>query len=76
MDSTDWVIAGAEIAITLDGSSVRFPIVTTGKDGSYQFNNLSAGNYSVTILTPASVPGTDDGQWRTIMNASSVVSRG
>ncbi len=58
-DECDWGIAEAEISLTKVGSSDPAIIVLSGKDGSFSFTGLSAGTYTISMLTPLSQPGTD-----------------
>ena len=51
MDTSDWAISGAEIQLSVPGSS-GVTIAYSKQDGSYTFSGLSAGTYSVTMLTP------------------------
>lgn len=59
MDTNDWAIVDAEISLSLNGASEPLGSVRTNKDGSYSFNSLVAGIYSVTMLSPCSMPGKD-----------------
>jgi hypothetical protein len=62
IDNTDWAICDAKIQLTMsDGSDSLF--VFSGKDGSYHFDGLLDGNYSITMVTPVTVPGQDKGEW-------------
>jgi len=76
MDSADWAIACAKIAIIPAGSSTPLYVVSTDWNGAYHFDGLAAGTYAVEILTPSSVPGADNGDARLVMNGSNVVSVG
>jgi hypothetical protein len=56
-DTTDWAIRDAVVSLTLTNSTT---VVTTVTDynGAYSFKNLAAGDYTVTLLTPSTQPGT------------------
>ena len=55
----DWGIAEARIALSKVGSSDPALIVLSAKDGSFKFSGLSAGTYTLTMLTSSSLPGQD-----------------
>lgn len=56
MDMTDWAIAEAKIQLTGNGMTT---LAYSNKDGSYSFSSLTAGVYSLTMLTECVAPGTD-----------------
>ncbi len=59
MNTADWAIADAKIVLTFEGSTDPLAVYYTGQDGFYHFDNLSAGLYSIAMLTPCSMPGQD-----------------
>jgi hypothetical protein len=56
-ESTDWAIRYAEVSLSLAGSTVT-STYTTGKDGTYTFAGLAAGDYTLTLLTTSNSGGT------------------
>ena len=76
MDSADWAIASAKLSITESGSSTPAGYAISSQDGSYSFDGLATGTYSISLLTPSSKPGQDSGEWRTVTNDAAVVSVG
>jgi hypothetical protein len=68
MDAGDFVIGGAKMTLTLfDGTSL---VTYSQPDGSYSFSNLLAGTYSISMVTPVTLPGQDSGAWRTIAGSN------
>jgi hypothetical protein len=55
-DSGDWAIRDAIVSLT-SASTSTVVIAVTDKDGAYSFQNLTADDYTITLLTPSSVPG-------------------
>jgi hypothetical protein len=76
MDSGDWAIADATITLTKASSSTPFATVLSNQDGSYSFDGLASGAYSVAMTTATNHPGQDSGQYRAVVNGSTVVSVG
>jgi hypothetical protein len=56
MGTSDWAISGAEIGLSSQGSA-DVSMAYSKQDGSYAFSGLTAGTYSVTMLTPCNQPG-------------------
>jgi hypothetical protein len=57
MGSADWAIAGAKVELIPKNGT---PIITaTQADGLYTFADLGPSTYSIKILTPSTMPGTD-----------------
>ena len=77
-DSVDWGIPDAQIAITRLGDSAPIATVLTGVDGSYRYSGLSAGTYSLSMVTTPANPGLDDGKYRSILadNGKTLVNIG
>jgi hypothetical protein len=69
----DWGIFEAVVQLTSEttGKTVS---VQTAKNGSYSFQGLAAGNYTVTLLTPSTEP--ESPSIGTITNASNVTTVG
>jgi hypothetical protein len=55
-DSGDWAIRDAIVSLTPASTSTVVTAVTD-QDGNYSFQNLAADDYTITLLTPSSVPG-------------------
>jgi hypothetical protein len=72
MDAADWAIADAKVSLALSGSGGVLTELYTQKDGSYNFSGLSAGAYTITMLTVCSQPGQDNGAARTILNKDGI----
>ena len=59
VDAMDWGIAEARILLSLAGSDEPAITISTASDGTFQFAALPAGEYTLTMLTECSKPGTD-----------------
>ena len=55
-DSGDWAIRDAIVSLTSANTDTVI-IAVTDKDGAYSFKNLSADDYTITLLTPSIAPG-------------------
>lgn len=56
METTDWAIIDAELSLTKEGGGP--PIITyTNSNGTYTFDDLTPGTYSIALLTPCPEPG-------------------
>ncbi len=55
-DSGDWAIRDAIVSL-MSASTSTVLIATTDQNGAYTFTNLPADDYTVTLMTPSSVPG-------------------
>jgi hypothetical protein len=55
-ENSDWSIADANVELTAKDSSIDLH-ATTDSGGSYSFQNLPAGTYMITLLTPSAEPG-------------------
>lgn len=77
MDGSDYVIAGAKVTLTRQGSSTPIATVYTNADGSYRFGNLPAGSYSIRMETPTFVPGQGSSGSQIVLDGNgNVVSSG
>jgi hypothetical protein len=56
-DGTDWAIRDAVVLLTSSDGSIREK-GTTDSDGVYIFVSLPVGDYTITLLTPSSLPET------------------
>ena len=56
-DSDDWAIRDAIVSLTA-ASSDTVLIATTDKYGNYTFSNLAVDDYTITLLSPTTAPGT------------------
>jgi hypothetical protein len=52
-DTADWAILGVEVQLTHNGTSDPAIVAYTKSDGYYTFSGLTAGSYSVAVLTPS-----------------------
>ena len=68
MDGNDYAIAGAKVSLTQAGSNTPLATVYSGSDGSYHFNNLDAGTFSVKMETPSNLPGQDNGSEQMVLD--------
>jgi len=57
-ESTDYGVADASVSIAYTGTSAVLATVLTGRDGSYSFTGLAAGQYTITLLTLSEQPET------------------
>jgi hypothetical protein len=57
MNTSDWCIAGAQVELIPDVGNPIFAY--TQSSGDYAFNNLAPATYSIKIMTPYGLPGTD-----------------
>ncbi|MBU4399480.1 MAG: PEP-CTERM sorting domain-containing protein [Planctomycetes bacterium] len=57
METTDWGIIDAKLSLTKTGSGDPPLITYTDSKGTYTFNNLSPGTYSIALLTECPEPG-------------------
>ncbi len=56
METTDWAIIDAELSLTKEGGDP--PLITyTDSNGTYTFDDLTPGTYSIALLTPCPDPG-------------------
>ncbi len=56
METTDWAIIDAELSLTKEGGDP--PLITyTDSNGTYTFDDLTPGTYSIALLTPQPEPG-------------------
>lgn len=55
-DATDWGVYQAHLQLTVSGSDTTYDVYTTS-DGSYSFENLPTGVYTITLLTVCPDPG-------------------
>lgn len=56
METTDWAIMDAELSLTKEGGDP--PLITyTNSNGTYTFDDLTPGTYSIALLTPCPEPG-------------------
>ncbi len=76
MDSADWAIANAKLSVTEADSSTLVGYAYTKQDGSYSFGDLAKGTYTISLLTPCSEPGLDNGLSQMITSVSGDVSAG
>lgn len=68
MDSEDVPIVGTKVLIKKTGGNTPWDTVYTGDDGSYNFNNLDAGQYTVYIDQAYNQPGSDKSKGQTILD--------
>ena len=77
MDGNDYAIAGAKVSLTQAGSSTPLATVVSGSDGSYHFNNLNAGTFTVTMVTPTNLSGQDNGSQQVVLDKDgNIISTG
>jgi peptidyl-prolyl cis-trans isomerase A (cyclophilin A) len=77
MDGDDYLIAGAQVLIMQAGSSTPLATVYTAADGSYQFDNLAAGTFSVSLATTNNGSDQDGGKGQMILDkAGTIISIG
>ncbi len=57
IETTDWAIMDAAIALTKEGGEDTTWTTYTKKDGTYKFDDLTPGTYSIKLLTPCPEPG-------------------
>ena len=57
MSTLDWGIIDAKVELTMDGDTDPTATTYTTTDGSYTFDGLEPGVYSITMMTPCSEPG-------------------
>jgi hypothetical protein len=55
-DSSDWAIRDAIVSLT-SASTNTVLIATSDKNGVYTFKSLPADDYTITLMTPSTVPG-------------------
>jgi hypothetical protein len=70
-DSSDWAIRDAVVALTAASSNTVL-IATTDENGAYTFKNLTADDYTITLLTPSTAPGATNVGLLTDVNGSPV----
>ncbi len=73
MDGDDYPIAGARVSIMQAGSSTPLATVYSCRDGSYHFNNLAAGTFSVSLETPGNGSGQDSGNGQMVLDKTGTV---
>jgi peptidyl-prolyl cis-trans isomerase A (cyclophilin A) len=78
MDGTDYVLSGAQVTLTESGNGSPLATVITGADGSYRFNNMGSGTYTVAMATATTVAGLDNGTTQKIIgtDGTTVISTG
>jgi hypothetical protein len=70
-DSSDWAIRDAIVSLTA-ASTDTVLIATTDANGAYTFKNLTADDYTITLLTPSTAPGVTNVGLLTDVNGSPV----
>lgn len=59
MDNSDWCICAARISLTPVGATDPLMTVLTAADGSYRFESLLPGDYTIAALDRSNQPGQD-----------------
>ena len=76
VDGNDHAIAEAKVSLMPSGSSTPVATAYTAADGTYQFDNLAAGTYSLKMETSSGL-GLDNGDQRLVVERDgTVVSTG
>lgn len=57
MDAADYALADAQVSIFAAGSNTPLATVTCGADGTYHFENLPIGTFTVKMTTPVADAG-------------------
>jgi len=68
MDGLDYAIADARVSIMQAGSNTPLATVYSAGDGSYHFNNLGVGTFSIKMQTPSDLPGQDNGNGQMLLD--------
>ena len=78
MDNLEWAIADAQVWLMQSGSDSPIATTLTTSNGSYHFNNLSAGDYSIQLQPPPTISDQNSGNDRTIFDqdGTSILSTG
>lgn len=56
-DADDTVVAGASVAVTLEGETTPAATTTTDENGAFRFESLALGSYDVAVTAPGFADG-------------------